>query len=162
MKASYTAGRFFFFVMQVLSFTLILPNRKTNRANNLNLQIYFFYIPICVCLVHHLQKNDSKYQLYLKTLVTPKNTQFYSLWILSITYIQMYVYCKLCVAICYNEILVSAPRRRRQCRSVQELCNRIDRLQNCAFVGVTRVLIYHNAQNEQCKISYTCLTIKTL
>ena len=36
----------FFLVMQVLPFTLILCNRRTNRDNILNLQIYFFYIPI--------------------------------------------------------------------------------------------------------------------
>jgi hypothetical protein len=35
---------------------------------------------------------------------------------------------------------------------------RVDRLQNCAFFGFTRVLMYHNAQNEESKISCTCLT----
>ena len=38
------------------------------------------------------------------------------------------------------------------CRSC--LIERIHRLYNCAVVGVTRVLIYHNALNEQCKCSY--------
>ena len=55
----------------------------------------------------------------------------------------------LCV---FNEIWCELPEYRNNAETCSSLeVERIYRYQNCAFVGVTRVLIYHMARKEQCK-----------
>jgi hypothetical protein len=67
--------------------------------------------------------------------------------------IKMYVYCKLCIAVCFSEILVETSRGWRKSRNMKELSIRKNTniVELCILFGVTEVLIHQNARSKQCK-----------
>ena len=105
-------------------------------------------------------KESDKWWLY-RNSATPTNAQFYSLCMISLVHVlslspssqslhQNVIKTYILFFFVVWNFGVSSLKVTKTPKHVSLVIEWIYRLCNCAFIGVVRVLIYHNARNEQC------------
>jgi hypothetical protein len=67
------------------------------------------------------------------------------------------IYCKLLIAVCFKKMFgVSSLKMETMLKRMKLSTRKVHRFWNGTFIGVTKVVMYHNARNEWCKTVLLC------